>query len=155
MAYKQKVNSTLSVVGVNGTNSPYSSNFSNAFIGDFHKTDGIRFKILKETMNFLKQWKTVNNKFWDVSPYKLHSDIMSLILNRRKTGSDDFTNGISTLSPKEQTISNKYYWIKKLYDEIENSYTTQDASESPLKQKRLNIVLNFGKDDDKISNFKL
>lgn len=55
VAYKQKVNSTLSVVGVNGTNSPYSSNFSNAFIGDFHKTDGIRFKILKETMNFLKQ----------------------------------------------------------------------------------------------------
>ena len=108
----KKINNSLAVVGINGNSSPYSSKLSNVFIGDFHKTDSIRFKVLKETMSFIKQCKAVNNKINDLSPYKLHSDIMSLIYNKRRMSSDGFTNDIGTLSPAGHSISNKYYWIK-------------------------------------------
>lgn len=54
-------------------------------VSDFHKPNTLKFKLLKDTLKLLDRATTQPGSIDKKDSYKLHSDIMNVILNKRRS----------------------------------------------------------------------
>jgi hypothetical protein len=90
----QKLHNTLSIMGINSLNINCGMSSPDRFIkkinmidivSDFHRPNSMKFKLLKDTLQLLDRTSTQAGSIDKKDSFKLHSEIMKIILNKRRS----------------------------------------------------------------------
>lgn len=139
VAARQKLHDTLSVISINDSKVSHNIGMLN-LVSDFHKSNNMRFKLLKDTIKYIDKKKHTDINMKSISPYKVHSDIMKFLSN---SNVDSPVKRALSESKAPSTLthtSKKIYDIHELYEVVGN---INKISISPNKMRKLNILLEI------------
>jgi hypothetical protein len=124
---KQRLHDTLSVTRINDITDPQNAGQNVGMINlvsDFHKSNTMRFKLLKDTLKFIDKKKLIDTNLRKLSPFKVRPEKHALSEIRIPKTLDH--------------LSNKACDFEKLYDEVGN---TNHSKMGKNKMKKLDILL--------------
>lgn len=136
---KQKLHDTLSVISINDSKVAQNMGMLN-LVSDFHKSNNMRFKLLKDTIKYIDKKKQTDVQMKSVSPYKVHSDIMKFLSNSNAEGAVKRALSESKAPSTINHTSKKIYDIHELFEAVGSINQT---AISPNKMRKLNILLEI------------
>jgi len=140
---KQKLNNILSVMGINGAASPNGNNEAINMIdlvSDFHKPKSLKFKFLKNTLSLMDKISMKAGDSNKASSFKLHSDIMKVIMKRRRESDDSLHREQSGISEFIEMAASKKLKQNIDSDDVKSFSSNLNFDINHKKSRKLNIL---------------